>query len=98
MVTEIFTEAGAPPGVINFLCASREDAADVTECLIANEHIRKVDFIGSQNVGKIITATAAKHLKPVLLELGGKCPAIVLDDANIEEAAEKCARGALMNH
>ncbi|KAJ5909976.1 aldehyde dehydrogenase [Penicillium tannophilum] len=98
LIAEIFTTAGAPPGVINFICAARDDAAEVTEHLIANTHIRKVDFIGSPGVGKIITATAAKYLKPVLLELGGKCPAIVLDDADIEQAAEKCAKGALLHH
>lgn len=98
LIADIFTTAGAPPGVVNFLCAARDDASEVTEYLIAHEHIRKVDFIGSPGVGKIITATAAKYLKPVLLELGGKCPAIVLDDADLEQAAEKCARGALMHH
>lgn len=95
---DIFTTAGAPPGSINFICSTRDNAAEVTECLIANTHIRKVDFIGSPFVGKIITATAAKYLKPVLLELGGKCPAIVLDDADLEKAAGRCARGALINH
>lgn len=98
LIADIFTTAGAPPGVINFICAARDDASEVTEHLIANEHIRKVDFIGSPSVGKIITATAATYLKPVLLELDGKCPAIVLDDAELEEAAGKCARGALMHH
>jgi acyl-CoA reductase-like NAD-dependent aldehyde dehydrogenase len=98
LIYEIFVEAGAPPGLVNLVFSSRENAAEITESLIAHTHIRKVDFIGSPAVGKIVTATAAKYLKPVLLELGGKCPAIVLNDANIEKAAERCAKGALLHH
>jgi acyl-CoA reductase-like NAD-dependent aldehyde dehydrogenase len=98
LIHDIFLAAGAPPGVINFLVSARSRAAEITECLIANEYIRKIDFIGSQNVGKMIAATAAKYLKPVLMELGGKCPAIVLDDADIQKAAGLCARGALFHH
>ncbi|KAJ5645744.1 aldehyde dehydrogenase [Penicillium longicatenatum] len=101
LIAEIFADAGAPPGLVNFVCSARDNAAKITkitENLIANKHIRKVDFIGSPSGGKVITATAAKHLKPVLLELGGKCPAIVLDDADLEKAAQKCAMGALIHH
>jgi acyl-CoA reductase-like NAD-dependent aldehyde dehydrogenase len=71
----------------------RSDAARVTEALIAHPAIRKIEFIGTLEVGKQIGATAAKYMKPVLMELGGKCPAIVLDDANMEEAADMCAKG-----
>lgn len=98
MIYEAFRDAGSPPGVFNSLHAAREDAAAVTESLIANEHIRKVEFIGSAAVGRIIGATAAKHLKPVLMELGGKCPSIVLDDADLQKAAVLSAKGALMHH
>ncbi|THX67749.1 aldehyde dehydrogenase [Aureobasidium pullulans] len=98
IIADIFRKAGCPPGVLNTVQASREDAAAVTESMIANDHIRKIEFIGSAAVGRIIGATAAKHLKPTLLELGGKCPAIVLDDANLEQAASLCAKGALAHH
>ncbi|KAF2024160.1 salicylaldehyde dehydrogenase [Setomelanomma holmii] len=97
-ITEAFTEAGVPRGVLNQIQTRREDAAAVTEELIAHEAIRKVEFIGSAAVGRIIGQLAAKHLKPVLLELGGKCPAIVLDDADLEEAAKLCAMGAVLHH
>lgn len=70
----------------------------VTETLIAHPAIRKVEFIGSAAVGRIIGSVAAKHLKPVLMELGGKCPSIVLDDADLEQAAELCAKGAIIHH
>jgi acyl-CoA reductase-like NAD-dependent aldehyde dehydrogenase len=98
ILVDIFREAGCPAGVLNSLQTSREDAAAVTESLIANEHIRKVEFIGSAAVGRIIAATAAKYLKPTILELGGKCPAIVLDDADLSKAARLCAQGAIKNH
>jgi acyl-CoA reductase-like NAD-dependent aldehyde dehydrogenase len=97
-ITQAFAECGAPPGVLNQLQTTREKASEVTETLIAHEAVRKVDFIGSAAVGRVIGQLAAKHLKPVILELGGKCPAIVLEDADLEEAAKGCALGAVMNH
>lgn len=98
MIVDMYREAGCPPGVINTLQAARQDAAEVTEALIASERIRKVEFIGSAAVGRIIGATAARYLKPVLMELGGKCPAVVLDDADLQKAAVMCAKGALVHH
>ncbi|KAF2186269.1 aldehyde dehydrogenase [Zopfia rhizophila CBS 207.26] len=97
-ITQAFVDAGVPPGVLNQIQVRREDAGKVTEALVANEAIRKIEFIGSAAVGRIIGQLAAKYLKPVLMELGGKCPAIVLDDANLDEAAKLCALGAVMNH
>ena len=93
LIVEIFEQAGCPKGVLNQVQVAREDAAHITEFLIANERIRKIEFIGSAAVGRIIGSVAAKHLKPILMELGGKCPAIVLDDADLEKAAGLCAAG-----
>lgn len=98
LIVDIFRDAGSPPGVLNSLQSAREDAAEITESLIANERIRKIEFIGSAAVGRLIGATAAKHLKPVLMELGGKGPAIVLDDADLQKAAVLCGKGALLHH
>lgn len=108
-IVEAFIEAGLPSGVLNSIQASwclclrsavliimqvrREDAVAVTEALIADTRIRKIAFIGSAAVGKIIAATAGTYLKPVLMELGGKCPAIVCDDADLDKAAMLCAKG-----
>jgi acyl-CoA reductase-like NAD-dependent aldehyde dehydrogenase len=96
-ITEAFMAAGVPPGVLNQVQATREDAAQITEVLIAHEAIRKVEFIGSAAVGRIIGQLCAKYLKPILMELGGKCPAIVLDDADLHEAAKQCALGAVLH-
>lgn len=97
-ITEAFTSAGVPNGVLNQIQVRREDAAGVTEALVAHEAIRKVEFIGSASVGRIIGQLCAKYLKPILMELGGKCPAIVLDDADLGKAASLCAMGAIIHH
>lgn len=59
--------------------------------------MRKISFTGSTLVGSIIASTAGKYIKPVLLELGGKASAIVLDDADLEKAAMGCTLGAFLN-
>jgi len=97
-LAEIFNDAGFPKGTLNVVQARREDGAATTEALIAHPGIRKIEFIGSAAVGKMIGQVAAKYLKPILMELGGKAPAIVLDDANLNEAAQKVVLGAYMHH
>ena len=67
------------------------------ETLIGHPAVRRVNFTGSTRVGRIIAQVAAKYLKPVLLELGGKAPLIVLDDADLDAAVEAAAFGAFMN-
>lgn len=59
--------------------------------------MKKINFTGSSQVGSIIAATAGKHLKPVLMELGGKANAIVLKDADLKKAALHCTMGAFLN-
>lgn len=98
LIVDIYHQAGLPAGCLNQVQSDRSNAAEITETLIANQRIRKIEFIGSAAVGRMVGATAAKHLKPVLMELGGKCPAIVLDDANLQKAAMLCAKGATLHH
>jgi acyl-CoA reductase-like NAD-dependent aldehyde dehydrogenase len=93
----IFHEAGLPNGVMNMIVHDRDSAAEITAALIANPAVRKVNFTGSTNVGKAIGKLAGEHLKPVLLELGGKAPVIVWDDADLDLAAKKSAFGALFH-
>ena len=80
------------------IMADRSAGAAVTEAVIAHDALRKIEFIGSVAVGKSIGSVAAKHLKPILMELGDQSPAIVLDDADLSNAAKLCARGATMHH
>lgn len=95
LLGEVWTEAGLPKGVLNILQTRREDAPAVTEALIAHRAMRKIEFIGSRAVGNIIGQVAAKYTKPVLMELGGKSAAIVLDDAKIEQAVHLCLMGSM---
>jgi acyl-CoA reductase-like NAD-dependent aldehyde dehydrogenase len=97
IVADCFREAGLPPGVLNFICCPRTSAAAVTEAMIAHDAVARVNFTGSTAVGRIIGNLCAKYMKPVLLELGGKAPMIVLKDANLEEACKAAAFGAMMH-
>ncbi|KAF8962311.1 Aldehyde/histidinol dehydrogenase [Flammula alnicola] len=95
IVAELFHEAGLPAGVLNFISMSRESAPALTAEIIAHPLVRSINFTGSDRVGKIIAMEAAQHLKPCVLELGGKSPSLVLDDANVAEAAKGIAFGAM---
>lgn len=97
LIGKILNEAGLPKGVLNVVTHSAEDAPKVVEALIAHKAVRRINFTGSSHVGRIIAQTAAKYLKPVLLELGGKAPLLVLDDANLDDAVDAAAFGAFMH-
>ena len=97
LIAEALLEAGLPKGVLNVISNAPADAAEIVEALIAHKSVRRVNFTGSTRVGRHIAERAAHHLKPALLELGGKAPLIVLDDADIEEAVAAAAFGAYMN-
>jgi len=90
-------EAGLPEGVLNLIAHQPSDAAAVTKHLIESPIIKKVNFTGSTAVGKIIAELAGRNLKPVLLELGGKAPAIICEDADLELAARECAVGSFLH-
>jgi acyl-CoA reductase-like NAD-dependent aldehyde dehydrogenase len=97
VVGTVFREAGLPDGVLNVIQHAPEDAPAVTKALIEHPAIKKINFTGSTAVGRIIAELAGKNLKPVLLELGGKAPAIALDDADLPMAARACAMGAFLH-
>ncbi|KAJ5344261.1 hypothetical protein N7541_005858 [Penicillium brevicompactum] len=94
---DIFRQAGLPAGCLNVIFNQTSDAPAVTNALIAHPSVRKVNFTGSTMVGSIIASTAGKYIKPVLLELGGKASAVVLDDADLDKAAMNCAIGSFMH-
>lgn len=91
-------EAGLPAGCINFLPTQSSDAPVVTEMAVKHPLVRRVNFTGSDRVGTIIAGWAASVLKQCVFELGGKAPVLVLDDANIRDAVEATAFGALSNN
>ena len=95
-LADIFHSVGLPAGCLNTIIHSPEDGAKITSALIAAPQVKKVNFTGSTNVGSIIAGLAGKHLKPVLMELGGKAPAIVCEDADLQLAALQCTLGAFL--
>lgn len=97
LIGQVLHEAGVPKGVVNVVTNAAPDAAAVVEALIVHPAVKRINFTGSTRVGRIIAETAARHLKPVLLELGGKAPLIVLDDADLDAAVDAAAFGAFMN-
>lgn len=96
LIAEALGEA-LPEGVVTIVTNAPEDAAEIVGALIDHPAIRRINFTGSTAVGKIIAKRAAEHLKPVLLELGGKAPLIILEDADLDEAVKAAAFGAFMN-
>ncbi|MEP7221834.1 MAG: aldehyde dehydrogenase [Novosphingobium sp.] len=97
LIIEAFAEAGFPAGVVNLVTNAPQDAGAVVGALIDAPQVKRINFTGSTGVGRIIAKRAAEHLKPCLLELGGKAPLIVLEDADLDEAVKAAAFGAFMN-
>jgi benzaldehyde dehydrogenase (NAD) len=97
LIIEAFAGAGFPAGVVNIVTNAPKDAGDVVGALIDHPAVRRINFTGSTAVGRIVAKRAAEHLKPCLLELGGKAPLIVLEDADLDEAVKAAAFGAFMN-
>lgn len=97
LIVEALQEAGLPRGVVNFVTNAPADAGAVVEAMIANPAVRRVNFTGSTHVGRIIAGVCAKHLKPAVLELGGKAPLVVLDDADLDAAVAAATFGAFAN-
>jgi acyl-CoA reductase-like NAD-dependent aldehyde dehydrogenase len=97
LIVEAFREAGFADGVVNVVTNAPEDAAEVVGALIDHPAVRRINFTGSTAIGRIVAKRAAEHLKPVLLELGGKAPLLVLEDADLDAAVEAAAFGAFMN-
>lgn len=97
LIGDVLRDAGLPKGVVNVVTHSAADAPQVVEALVGHPAVRRINFTGSTRVGRIIAGLAARHLKPVLLELGGKAPLIVLDDADLDAAVNAAAFGAFFN-
>jgi acyl-CoA reductase-like NAD-dependent aldehyde dehydrogenase len=96
LIAEVFHEAGLPAGVLNFITTSAADSDEVISAIIAHRAVRRINFTGSTRVGRIIAEKAARELKPCLLELGGKAPLVVLDDADIDGAVNAAVFGSFL--
>lgn len=94
LVVEVLRDAGLPPGTVNFIANAPDNATEIVEAIIAHPAVRRITFTGSTRVGRLIAQIAAKYVKRCLLELGGKAPLVVLDDADIEAAVEAATFGS----
>ncbi|KAI9741584.1 MAG: hypothetical protein M1818_004390 [Claussenomyces sp. TS43310] len=81
-------QAGFPNGVLNVLTTSLENTPELSEALCRHSLVKKVTFTGSTRVGKVVAKLCADGLKKVTLELGGNCPFLIFDDANIDQALD----------
>jgi betaine-aldehyde dehydrogenase len=88
-LAEIYAEAGLPPGVFNVI----QGAAETGATLVGHPDVAKVTLTGSVETGKIVMARAAEDLKKITLELGGKSPIIIFDDADLDNALNAALAG-----
>ncbi|MFC9557188.1 gamma-aminobutyraldehyde dehydrogenase [Rhodococcus sp. NPDC056960] len=94
MLAEACTEAGIPPGVVNVLTGTGELAG---AALTAHPDVAMVSFTGSTAVGRAVMKAASAQAKRVHLELGGKAPFVVFDDADLDAAIHGAVAGSLIN-
>jgi len=94
MLCKIFQEVGLPDGVLNLVCGYGHKAG---EAIVRHPDVKVLSFTGSTLVGRHIAQVAAPMMKRLSLELGGKNPALVFDDANLEQAVATLIRAAFLN-
>jgi acyl-CoA reductase-like NAD-dependent aldehyde dehydrogenase len=94
---EIFAEAGLPAGVLNVVTHAPGAAGPIGDALIEHPAVRRLNFTGSTQVGRLIAEAAGRQLKRVVLELGGHNPLIVLADADLQYAVDASAFGSYLH-
>lgn len=94
LLAEVAAESGLPPGVLNVVCGTGPVAG---EALVAHPGVSKLSFTGSTRTGRRVAELAGRSLTPLVAELGGKSAAVVLDDADLEEAVQATVRQAFLN-
>lgn len=96
LLADIFHSVGLPPGVLNVITHTPEQGSIITPILVKHPSVKKVNFTGSTAIGSLIAKMAGETLKPCVMELGGKAPAIVCEDADIANTALQCTLGSFM--
>ncbi|MCB1461345.1 MAG: aldehyde dehydrogenase family protein [Nitratireductor sp.] len=94
LMTEILVQAGVPKGVFN-LAMGRGSV--VGQAIVENPNVDAISFTGSVPVGRALAVDASRHLKKVQLEMGGKNPMVVMDDADMDIAVAACLNGAFFS-
>jgi len=95
LICEVFQEAGLPDGLLNLIVT---DLAETGDAVIEHPIPRLISFTGSTAAGRHIAEVAGRHLKKAALELGGNSAFVVLDDADLEQAASAAVFGKFMHH
>lgn len=88
-VAKLAYDAGFPAGVLNVLPTSLQNTPSLSKALCKHELVKKVTFTGSTRVGKLVANHCSSGLKKVVLELGGNCPCLIFDDADVEAALQE---------
>lgn len=96
-LAEIFEAAGFPPGVVNVITHAPGEAAPIGDELFENPLVRRVGFTGSTETGRKLATQAGRHLKRIVLELGGQNPLLVLDDADVGYAVDAACFGSFFH-
>jgi acyl-CoA reductase-like NAD-dependent aldehyde dehydrogenase len=94
---EVFEEAGLPPGVLNVVTHAPGEASYIGDELMASPAVRRLNFTGSTVTGRKLAESAGRHLKRLVLQLGGQNPMIVLDGVDMEYAVNAAAYGAFVH-
>jgi len=97
LIGTVLQQAGLGDGVVNVITHDPKQAEPISAALIEHPAVRRINFTGSTRVGRILAERAARCLKPILLELGGKAPLILLDDADLDAAVAATVFGAFAN-
>ncbi|MBT8198554.1 MAG: NAD-dependent succinate-semialdehyde dehydrogenase, partial [Acidimicrobiia bacterium] len=94
-LADLLEEAGVPPGVVNVVPAHR--SSSVVNALLEDDHVRKLSFTGSTEVGRILLAKAADRVLRTSMELGGNAPFLVFADADVDAAVEGAMLAKMRN-
>jgi acyl-CoA reductase-like NAD-dependent aldehyde dehydrogenase len=97
LIAEIVEEAGWPAGVLNVVTHAPGEAGPIADEFFDNDAVRCINFTGSTRTGRMLAERAGRHLKRIVLELGGYNPLIVLSDADIDYAVDATAFGAIFH-
>ena len=97
IVAQIFEQAGFPKGVLNLVTNGPGKSGEIGDVFTTDKRVRRITFTGSTQVGRHLAIESAKNLKKICLELGGSCPLIVLEDADVDYAVNAAAFGRFMH-
>jgi aldehyde dehydrogenase (NAD+) len=97
LIAQVFEEAGLPGGVFNVVTCSRDVVEEVGDELVSHSSVRRISFTGSTATGRHVAEKAGRHLKRIVLELGGKNPLIVLRDADLDYAVNAASFGSFFH-